>query len=60
MIVFDEPTSSLDRESELLFWNAVQELRGICTLVVISHGLIPKEVIDMEISIGKTIEILEM
>jgi ABC-type multidrug transport system fused ATPase/permease subunit len=59
IIVFDEPTSSLDRESELLFWNIVKELQGTCTLVVISHGLIPEDVFDMEITIGKTIEILE-
>lgn len=38
-LFLDEPTSSLDRESELLISNLINSLRGDKTIVVIAHRL---------------------
>jgi ABC-type multidrug transport system fused ATPase/permease subunit len=39
VIIFDEPTSSLDSASELLIKNTLEQLKGIKTLIVIAHRL---------------------
>ena len=37
LMVMDEPTSSLDGESEVLVADAVTRLKGSCTVVIVSH-----------------------
>jgi ABC-type bacteriocin/lantibiotic exporter with double-glycine peptidase domain len=37
-IVLDEPTSSLDTETEIAITNALKNLKGITTMVIISHN----------------------
>jgi ABC-type bacteriocin/lantibiotic exporter with double-glycine peptidase domain len=39
LLVLDEPTSALDGRSEALIRQTLQELRGVVTIVVISHRL---------------------
>ena len=38
-IIFDESTSSVDRESEEEIWNCIDELSQTRTLIIISHRL---------------------
>jgi ABC-type bacteriocin/lantibiotic exporter with double-glycine peptidase domain len=59
LIVLDEPTSSLDRESEIEFWNTIEEINGMCTIIIISHAPVPQNIVDMEISIGEAIKVVE-
>ncbi|MBF0460174.1 MAG: ATP-binding cassette domain-containing protein [Magnetococcales bacterium] len=37
IVLFDEPANNLDADSEQLFRNAVQELRGTTTILIVTH-----------------------
>lgn len=39
ILILDEPTSSLDSESEQLIQTYIREIRGSCTLVVVAHRM---------------------
>ena len=39
VLVFDEATSALDRQTEQAIIRAIDELRGVKTLVVVAHRL---------------------
>ena len=39
IMIFDEATSSLDTESELLIQRSINSLKGECTIVIIAHRL---------------------
>lgn len=39
VLIFDEATSNIDSESEGLIWGLIEELKGLKTLVLISHRL---------------------
>ena len=39
IMIFDEATSSLDTESEMLIQNSINSMKGTCTVVIIAHRL---------------------
>jgi ABC-type multidrug transport system fused ATPase/permease subunit len=39
LLVLDEPTASLDPDSEQLVTETVESLRGTCTMVVVTHRM---------------------
>jgi ATP-binding cassette subfamily C protein len=47
LLVLDEATSSLDAESEAAVSSSLNELRGVCTIVVIAHRLTTVQNADM-------------
>ena len=38
LIIFDEPTSSLDIETESAIVKSIQQLKGSCSIIIISHN----------------------
>jgi ABC-type multidrug transport system fused ATPase/permease subunit len=42
LLVLDEPTSNLDFDAEGAIWNALQDLKGKMTIVIVSHREVPK------------------
>lgn len=44
MVILDEPTTSVDRETEEQIIDAITKLRGKCTVVVVAHQ---KKLLDM-------------
>jgi ATP-binding cassette, subfamily B, bacterial PglK len=60
LIVLDEPTSRLDKEAEIAFWETIKGIHGMCTIIIISHAPVPKNIVDMVVSIGEEIEAVEV
>ncbi|MEY2702788.1 MAG: hypothetical protein RLY43_1426 [Bacteroidota bacterium] len=58
-IVFDEPTSSLDFETEIAITNSLKNLKGITTMVIISHNKETLKFCDLiyEITQGEIINV---
>lgn len=46
LLVMDEPTSTLDVQSEVRFRNTIEQLRGQTTVVIIAHRLSTLEICD--------------
>ena len=46
LIIFDEPTSSLDIETENAIMKSIQQLKGSCSIIIISHNQNVMEIAD--------------
>ncbi len=53
ILIFDEATSSLDQESERMIQQAIQELHGAKTLIIVSHRLSLLKYVDQVLLIDK-------
>ena len=42
LIILDEPTANLDLISELEVWRALENLKGLVTILVVSHRITPR------------------
>ena len=56
LIIFDEPTSSLDIETENAIMKSIQQLKGSCSMIIISHNQNVMEIADaiyeMQMNLG--------
>ena len=46
ILIFDEPTSSLDEDNERMFMDLIKELSNDITIIIISHSLNLKKIFD--------------
>jgi len=46
LLILDEPTSALDNESEMCIVNALNAIRGSCTILLITHRAAPLQIAD--------------
>jgi len=51
VLIFDEPTSSMDKDSREEFYRYIQELKAERIIVIISHDQVTKEIADFTIEI---------
>jgi ABC-type bacteriocin/lantibiotic exporter with double-glycine peptidase domain len=49
--VLDEATSALDAETEERVLRSLGELRGRCTVLMITHRMAPREIADLVIEL---------
>jgi ABC-type multidrug transport system fused ATPase/permease subunit len=54
MIVLDEPTSSLDEKSENIILEALNDLKGGKTIIIIAHSSKPEKFADQCIHLGES------
>ena len=52
VLIFDEPTSSMDKDSKKEFYKYIQELKAERIIIIISHDQVTKEIADFTIEIG--------
>ena len=52
LLILDEPTANLDKESEALIWNSIQELKKSMTIIIVSHREVPATLYDSILNLG--------
>ncbi len=56
VLIFDEPTSSMDKDSREEFYRYIQELKAERIIVIISHDQVTKEIADFTIEIDSNFD----
>jgi ABC-type multidrug transport system ATPase subunit len=53
LLICDEPTANLDSKAENEVWNALLNLKGRMTIIIISHRQVPDYLYDQKITLVK-------
>lgn len=54
LLILDEPTANLDSATEAGIWETIASLRGLVTIVLVSHRDVPRNVYDTSIQMTQT------
>lgn len=59
VLIFDEPTSSMDEDSKMDFYRYINELKAERIIIIISHDKVTSEIADFTIEISSKLDNIE-
>jgi len=57
LIVLDEPTANLDAVSERQVWDALENIKGKMTMIIVSHRTVPDTLYDDQLLLSEIVDI---